>query len=187
MGRRRSGVVPTGGRRRRTESARTGMPLVTAVPDELKFHGIEPPLQAPGFAIALDAAQPQGAGRIAGRVERRGDRRDGRPVIVEVCCHGLLAGCRASVRRAQGPAALVGVRRHAEQVHTRLARRDALFRAARDRLARGLPIGGPSRSSSPEGLPRALEGTFVAFRWRIEARRARRVGAQAGVAAVAVG
>jgi hypothetical protein len=28
----------------------------------------------------------------------------------------------------------------------------------------------------PDGLPRALEGTFVAFRWRIEARRARRLG-----------
>ena len=30
----------------------------------------------------------------------------------------------------------------------------------------------------PDGLPRALEGTFVAFRWRIEARRARRVGSE---------
>jgi hypothetical protein len=30
----------------------------------------------------------------------------------------------------------------------------------------------------PEGLPRALEGTFVAFRWRVQARRARRVGAE---------
>ena len=28
----------------------------------------------------------------------------------------------------------------------------------------------------PEELPRALEGTFVAFRWRLQARRARRVG-----------
>src|SRR6266511_5467920 len=25
----------------------------------------------------------------------------------------------------------------------------------------------------PDGLPRALEGTFVAFRWRVEARRRR--------------
>jgi hypothetical protein len=30
----------------------------------------------------------------------------------------------------------------------------------------------------PDGVPRALEGTFVAFRWRIEARRARRVGSE---------
>ena len=30
----------------------------------------------------------------------------------------------------------------------------------------------------PDGLPRALEGTFVAFRWRIEARRARRLGTE---------
>ena len=30
----------------------------------------------------------------------------------------------------------------------------------------------------PDGLPRALEGTFVAFRWRVEARRPRRVGAE---------
>jgi hypothetical protein len=28
----------------------------------------------------------------------------------------------------------------------------------------------------PDGLPRALEGTFVAFRWRVEARRRRVVG-----------
>jgi hypothetical protein len=30
----------------------------------------------------------------------------------------------------------------------------------------------------PEGLPRALEGTFVAFRWRVEARRPRRLGSE---------
>jgi hypothetical protein len=30
----------------------------------------------------------------------------------------------------------------------------------------------------PEGVPRALEGTFVAFRWRVEARRARRLGTE---------
>jgi hypothetical protein len=29
----------------------------------------------------------------------------------------------------------------------------------------------------PDWPPRALEGTFVAFRWRVEARRARRLGA----------
>jgi hypothetical protein len=36
----------------------------------------------------------------------------------------------------------------------------------------------PFSFSLPEDVPRALEGTFVAFRWRIEARRARRIGSE---------
>ena len=63
------------------------MPLHTDVPDELRFRGIEPVQEARGFAITLDVAEPWGGGRIEGRVERRSDRRDRRPVLVDVRCH----------------------------------------------------------------------------------------------------
>ena len=62
------------------------MPLRTDVPDELRFRGIEQRQEARGFAITLDEAEPWGGGRIAGRVERRRDRRDRRPVLVDVRC-----------------------------------------------------------------------------------------------------
>src|SRR5205085_7002316 len=63
------------------------MPLVvTDVPGSLRFHGIEPPQASRAFAIMLDQARLEGGGEIAGRVERRNDRQDARPVLVDVHC-----------------------------------------------------------------------------------------------------
>jgi hypothetical protein len=151
--------------------------LVTYVPDELKFHGIEPPHQAGGFAIALDQAEPQGGGRIAGRVERRRHRRDSRPVHIEVRCDASwmdIAPQFVGRKRILSWSAAGDMRNRAIPVWLE----DEVFRDGVD--------AGPLedvnwRSFSfdlPDGLPRALEGTFVAFRWRIEARRARRVGTE---------
>jgi hypothetical protein len=153
------------------------VPLVTAVPEELKFHGIEPPLQAPGFAITLDAAQPQGGGRIAGRVERRGDRRDGRSVVVEVSCRACWLDVAPQFVGRKG---LLHWSAYGDM-------RNKFIPIWLDEtlVSERLDIGSleavnwrPFSFELPEELPRALEGTFVAFRWRIEARRARRVGAQ---------
>ncbi|MDQ6779436.1 MAG: hypothetical protein M3071_25125 [Actinomycetota bacterium] len=151
------------------------MSLVTAIPGELRFHGIEPRREAWGFGISLDEAQPQGGGRIVGRVERRHRRRDRRPLVVDVRCDA----CWMDVAPQ-----LVGRRKLLHwttygEIRNRFVPiwlEEEVFRASLDV--------GPVEDANwrqfsfelPEGLPRALEGTFVAFRWRVEARRTRRVG-----------
>lgn len=151
--------------------------VLTAVPESLRFHGIEPPLQARGFAIALDEAQPQGGGRIAGRVERRGGRTDQRPIHVDVRC----AACWVDIapqfvgrKRVLSWSALGDMRNRFVPVWLD----HELFR---DRLDLG-PLEELNWThfsfELPEDVPRALEGTFVAFRWRVQARRGRLVGAE---------
>lgn len=62
------------------------MPVVTEIPEELRFRGIAPPEPAHGFRITLDTAEPWGGGHIEGRVERRGERHDRRSISVRVRC-----------------------------------------------------------------------------------------------------
>lgn len=153
------------------------MSLLTAVPDSLRFHGIEPPLEARGFAITLDQAQPRGGGRIAGRVERRNRRRDLRSVIVEIRCDACWMDVAPQFVGRKGLlswSALGDMRNRFVPVWLD----DELFR---DRLDVGPLEDANWRQFSfelPDGLPRAIEGTFVAFRWRVEARRERRLGAE---------
>jgi len=150
--------------------------LSTEIPDELKFHGIEPPLQAPGFAITLDAADPQAGGRIAGRVERRHDRRNDRPVSVEVRCTACWMDVAPQFvgRKGMNWSAYGDMRNKFlpvwldEELFSERVDVGSLQDANWQRFAFELP----------EGLPRALEGTFVAFRWRVQARRPRRIGAE---------
>jgi hypothetical protein len=156
---------------------RPGLSLVTAVPDALTFRGIEPQQEARGFAIMLDEAQPQGGGRIAGRVERRNRRRDSRPVLVDVHCDACwldVAPQLVGRERLLSWTTLAEVRNR----HVPIWLEDEVYRASFD--------AGPLQDANwshfsfdlPDGLPRALEGTFVAFRWRVEARRARRLGTE---------
>jgi hypothetical protein len=153
------------------------MSLLTAVPDSLRFHGIEPPLEARGFAITLDRAQPRGGGRIAGRVERRNRRRDRRSVIVDIRCDVCWMDVAPQFVGRKGLlswSAVGDMRNRFVPVWLE----EELFR---DRLDAGPLEDANWRQFSfelPDGLPRALEGTFVAFRWRVEARRERRVGAE---------
>jgi hypothetical protein len=156
---------------------RFGVSLVTDVPDDLKFHGIEPPHQAGGFAITLDQAEPQGGGRITGRVERRHQRRDSRPVHIEVRCDASwmdIAPQFVGRKRILSWSAAGDMRNRAIPVWLEAE-------VFRDGVDAGPLEDANWRSFSfdlPDGLPRALEGTFVAFRWRIEARRARRLGTE---------
>jgi hypothetical protein len=151
--------------------------LLTVVPESLRFHGIEPPLEATGFAITLDQAEPQGGGRIAGRVERRERRRDRRPVLVDVRCDACwmdVAPQFVGRKRLLTWSAPGDMRNRFVPVWLE----DELFRG---RLDLGTLEDANWRHFSfelPDGLPRALEGTFVAFRWRIEARRHRRLGTE---------
>jgi hypothetical protein len=151
--------------------------LVTAVPDPLTFRGIEPPLNARGFTITLDEAHPQGGGRIAGRVERLNQRRDPRPVLVDVHCDACwvdIAPQLVGRERLTSWTTFAEIRNR----HVPIWLEEELFRAQFD--------AGPLEEDNwrqfsfdlPRRLPRALEGTFVAFRWRIEARRARRLGTE---------
>lgn len=151
------------------------MSLVTDVPDELRFRGIEPPLEGRGFAITLDEAEPWGGGRIDGRVERLRGRHDRRPVLVEVRCAAYwldVAPQLVGRKRLLSWSTYGDVRNRAVPIWLD----EEVFR---ERVDLGPLDDANWRHFSfdlPAGLPRALEGTFVAFRWRIEARRSRRLG-----------
>ena len=148
--------------------------LLTKVPDELFGRGILPASEAHGFRVTLDTAEPWGGGRVEGRVESRGGRRDLHPVTVSVSCHANWLDV---------PPQLVGQKK--------LFRLEAYW----DLRTRFVPIWleeevwlerwelGELASANwlhfaidlPAELPRAFEGTFVAFRWRVEARRSRKI------------
>lgn len=152
------------------------MPLVvTEVPEPLKFHGIEPARDARGFAIALDQAQLEAGGEITGRIERRDERRNPRPLEVEIRCDA----CWVDIAPQ-----FVGRKR----VWTWSAPGDMRNRFIpvwlEEEIFRQQLEVGPLDDANwrhfafviPEEAPRALEGTFVAFRWRVRARRPRRIG-----------
>jgi hypothetical protein len=149
--------------------------VVTDVPEELRFRGIVPPERAHGFLITLDTAEPWGGGQIEGRVERRGDRHDRRPILVRVRC---LAAWLDVAPQLLGRKRLLSwttygdIRNRAvpiwldKEVFADGAELEPLDQANWQHFAFELPA----------ELPRALEGTFVAFRWTVEARRPRLVG-----------
>jgi hypothetical protein len=148
--------------------------LVTEVPDSLRFHGIEPARDARRFAITLDQAELEAGGRIAGRVERRDDRRDPRPLTVEVHCDACWVDIAPQFvgRKIFSWSAAGDMRNRFIPVWLEEA-------AFRDSIEVG-PLDDVNwrhfAFDIPDEVPRALEGTFVAFRWRVEARRARRIG-----------
>jgi hypothetical protein len=151
------------------------VPLLTEVPDELKFRGIEPPQDAHAFTITLDVADPRGGGRVEGRVERLRAGRDPRPVAVEVRCAAAWLDIPPQLvgkKRLLSWSSYWDIRSRAVPVWLD----EELFL---DRVEVGPLDDANWRQFSfllPDGLPRALEGTFVAFRWRLEGRRRRLVG-----------
>lgn len=151
------------------------MTVLTRVPDDLTLRGITPALAASGFSISLDTAQPWGGGTIEGRVERRGEGRDARPVFVAVHCDAAWLDVAPQ---------LVGKKRFWSittywDVRTRsvpIWLEDEVF-LEREELgtfaeANWLPFA----FELPRDLPRAVEGTFASFRWWMEAARRRRFG-----------
>jgi hypothetical protein len=151
--------------------------LVTAVPDALTFRGIEPPLPARAFTITLDEAQPEGGGRIAGRVERANRRRDPRPVQVDVLCNASWVDIAPQL---VGRERMVSWTTFAEirNRHVPIWLDEEVFRAHVDVGPLDEDNWRQFSFDLPKLLPRALEGTFVAFRWRVEARRERRLGSE---------
>ena len=145
------------------------------VPPELIGRGIPPAFGAHGFVISLDTAEPWGGGCIEGRVESRGGPHNPRPISLSVHCAAAWLDVSPQ---------LVGQKR--------LLRLDTYW----DLRTRAVPIWideevwlerfeiGDLGSANwlhfaldlPSELPRAFEGTFAAFRWRVEAQRERRIG-----------
>jgi hypothetical protein len=148
--------------------------LLTRVPDELFGRGIPPAQEAHGFAISLDVAEPWGGGRVAGRVESRSAKQTSRQVSVSVSCLAAwldvapeLVGQKSLFR----PEALWHLRTRFpvwldEEVW--VERWEIGDLASRNWL--------PFSIDLPQELPRAIEGTFAAFRYRVEARRSRGIG-----------
>jgi hypothetical protein len=149
--------------------------VVTEIPEALRFRGIAPPEPAHGFRITLDTAEPWGGGHIEGRVERRGEQHDRRPISVRVRCLAAwldVAPQLVGRKRLLSWTTYGDIRNRAvpiwldKEVFAEGARLEPLEQANWQHFAFELP----------GELPRALEGTFVAFRWTVEARRPRFVG-----------
>ena len=149
--------------------------LLTDVPDDFVGRGYPPAQTAADFGIALDRAEPWGGGRVEGRIERRSESRDERPIEVSLRCDAAWIDVAPQ---------LVGQKRFFS------------FSTYWDLRTRGVPIWLDELAWSaaaeigsledanwrsfefaiPGELPRAFEGTFASFRWRVVARRPRRLG-----------
>ena len=149
--------------------------IQTDVPDDLAFRGIFPAQAAQGFALSLDRAQPWGGGAIEGRVERREERRSRSPIVVSVRCQASwldIAPQLVGKKRLLGLSTPYDLRTRAVPIWI-----DEELFLERFEL-------GPLTEENwlrfsfflPSELPRAVEGTFVSFRWRVEARRRRAIG-----------
>lgn len=149
------------------------MSLLTDVPEELRFRGIEPREEARGFTITLDTAEPWGGGRIEGRVERRSNRRDEQPIAVAVRC---TAEWLDIAPQLVGQKRLLSLATYWD-MRTRMVPiwlDEEIFVGRTEVNPIDEANWQPVAMSFPDDLPRAFEGTFVSFRWRIEARRRRR-------------
>ncbi len=150
--------------------------VLTDVPTDLVGRQIEHAAYTSGFALALDVAEPWGGGRVEGRVEAREGRRSTKPVFVSVrCCAAWLdiAPQVVGQKRLLGLDTVWDMRTRSIPIW--IEDEVWLERWELGSLAKGtnwLHFG----IDVPPELPRGIEGTFVSFRWRVEARRRRRVG-----------
>lgn len=149
--------------------------VVTQVPESLKFRGIEPAQDARGFAITLDQAQLEAGGEITGRIERRAEGRNPKPVVVDLRCDACwvdIAPQFVGRKRVWAWSAPGDMRNRFIPVWLD----EEIFR---EQIELG-PLDDANwrhfAFAIPAEVPRALEGTFVAFRWRVQARRPRRIG-----------
>jgi hypothetical protein len=150
--------------------------ILTEVPDALLGQQIERAQHARGFALTLDTAEPWGGGRVAGRVEARERTRGSRPVIVSALCQAAWLDTAPQLvgQKRFGPMTFWDVRTRGVPIWVEeevfLEREEIGDLASANWLHFELDL--------PPDVPRAFEGTFVAFRWRVEARRARRIGSE---------
>jgi hypothetical protein len=149
--------------------------LYTDIPRELEGRMIGHAVVAQDFTVSLDTAEPWPGGVIEGRVERRKGRGDRHPITVGVHCRAAwldvapqLVGQKPVFRassywdlRTRGLPVWLD-----EEIFTETIELDPLDEANWRHFSLALPA----------DVPRAFEGTFVAFRYRVEARRPRAIG-----------
>ena len=142
--------------------------LLTDVPDDFVGRGYPPAQTAADFGISLDRAEPWGGGSVEGRVERRGERRDERPVIVTLRCDAAwldVAPQLVGQKRFFSISTYWDLRTRAVPIWL-----DELAWSAGTELGRLAEANWrPFEFSIPTELPRAFEGTFASFRWRVVA------------------
>jgi hypothetical protein len=149
--------------------------LYTEVPRELQGRGIELPQQARGFALSLDTAEPWGGGRIEGRVEAREGKHGAHTVTISVRC---LASWLDTAPQLVGQKPFFRV-----DTYWEIRSRAVPIWIDEEVWLERWEIGDLADANwchfaieIPRELPRAFEGTFVSFRWRVEASRERRFG-----------
>lgn len=148
--------------------------VIFDVPPELEGHQIELPRDAHGFGLSLDEAEPWAGGRFVGRVEARGEGHDEHPVTVAVRCYAAWLDL---------PPQLVGQKRFGPLTFWDMRMRAVPIWIEEEIFVEQWELGDLASVNwrhfeldLPPELPRAFEGTFTAFRWRIEARRSKRIG-----------
>ena len=149
--------------------------LTTNVPDELLGRGIEPPLRARGFSLSLDVVEPWGGGTIEGRVEAREGSHNSHPVTVTAQCRSNWLDLPPQLV-GQKPFWRIGT-------YWDLRMRMLPIWIEQEIWLDRLELGDLSEANwlhfqftLPAELPRAFEGTFIAFRWRVSASRRRPIG-----------
>ena len=150
--------------------------LLTDVDKPLWGRSIEMPRHAANFRLVLDTAEPWGGGQIGGRVEASKPGRGG-SYVVSVTCAAAWLDCPPPSKsggpgRSPGPA-LSYVLMHGIGIPIWLDQQ--LWSCETDLGQLGDSNWLPFAFDLPANLPRAFEGTFVAFRWRIAAHRRRPV------------
>jgi len=150
------------------------MALYTDIPQELEGRMIGYPIAAHDFAISLDTAEPWPGGAIEGRVESKGGRHNRHPIVVSVHCQAAWLDLAPELvgQKRFGVSSYWGLRTRSipvwleEEIFSETLELDPLHEANWRHFSLALP----------NDVPRAFEGTFVAFRYRVEARRARAIG-----------
>ena len=150
------------------------MALYTNIPPELESRMIGNPVAAHDFRISLDVAEPWPGGNVEGRVESKEGRHHRHPITVSVQCRAAWLDVAPQLV-GQKPLGLSGIlemrsRRIPiwleEPIFSETLELDPLEHVNWRRFSLVVP----------GDVPRAFEGTFVSFRYRVEARRPRSIG-----------
>ncbi len=149
--------------------------LVTDVDKPLWGRSIEPARRSASFGLVLDTAEPWGGGRIEGRVESRKPDQRGR-YLVSVTCSAAWLDCAAPKGRTGKSAGTMMTNLLMHGIGIRIWLDEQLWAGGADLGELSGENWLPFSFDLPAELPRAFEGSFVAFRWRIAARRRRALG-----------
>jgi len=149
--------------------------VVLDVDRPLWGRSIEPARRSASVQLVLDAAQPWGGGRIEGRVESRKAHQGGR-YVVSVTCSAAWLDCAPPNAQGGTSVATVGSNLLMHGIGIRIWLDEQLWAAEADLGELSGENGLPFALDLPAELPRAFEGAYVAFRWRIAARRPRAIG-----------